>query len=80
MLRDELVVGGLLVAFALLVTMHLALVFGLAVRPPRWRALVALVVPPLAPWWGYADKMRVRTFAWIGCAVAYAALRWAASW
>ena len=74
MSRDELVAVALVLAFAALVTAHVLLVLGLAARPPRWRALVALVVPPLAPWWGRA-AMRLRAAAWIVAALAYAVLR-----
>jgi hypothetical protein len=79
MSRDEIVSAGLLLAFAVLVTAHVALVAGLAVRPPRWRALAALFIPPLAPWWGRAERLHVRTVAWVASAIAYAILRWAAS-
>lgn len=72
MSRDEIVSLGLVAAFALLVTAHLMLLAGLAARPPRWRAVVALVAPPLAPWWGRQAGMRRRTAAWLAGALAYA--------
>ncbi|MDP9037149.1 MAG: hypothetical protein M3O50_20310 [Myxococcota bacterium] len=76
MKRDGLVLAVLLVAFASLVTAHVALVLGLARRPPRWRALLAFVVAPLAPAWGWREKMRVRGAIWIVAALVYvAALR-----
>jgi hypothetical protein len=71
MSRDEIVSVGLVGAFALLVTAHLALVAGLAARAPRWRAVVALVVAPLAPWWGLQAGMKRRAATWIAGAVAY---------
>jgi hypothetical protein len=61
------------VAFATLVTTHVALVFGLAFDRPRWRALVALVAVPLAPYWGHERGMRLRALIWVIAAVAYGA-------
>jgi hypothetical protein len=71
MIRDATVLSMLLVAFATLVTAHLALVFGLSRRAPRWRGLVALVVAPLAPWWGWRERMRARGALWMAAAVVY---------
>ena len=78
MSRDELVAGALVLAFAVVVTAHVTLVVGLAGRAPRWRALVALVVPPLAPYWGW-DGLRRRSVLWVAGAVVYAVLRVVAS-
>jgi hypothetical protein len=79
MSRDEVVSAALVLAFASLVTAHVALVAGLAARPPRWRAVVALVVAPLAPWWGRTEGMHRRAVAWVGSAVGYVVVRWVAS-
>jgi hypothetical protein len=78
MSRDELVAGSLVLAFAVVVTAHVTLVAGLAWRAPRWRALVAFVVPPLAPYWGWS-ALRLRSVVWLVGAVAYAVLRVVAS-
>lgn len=78
MSRDELVAAALVLAFALAVTAHVTLVVGLAGRAPRWRALVALVLPPLAPYWGWSG-LRRRAVLWLGAAAAYAVLRAVAS-
>jgi hypothetical protein len=78
MSRDELVAGALVLAFAVVVTSHVTLVVGLAGRAPRWRALVAFVVPPLAPYWGW-DGLQRRSVLWVVGAVLYAALRVVAS-
>ena len=78
MSRDEIVGGLLVLAFAVVVTTHVALVAGLAGRAPRWRALVALVVPPLAPYWGW-NGLRRRSVLWIAGAVVYLVLRVVAS-
>jgi hypothetical protein len=79
MSRDEAVSGGLVLAFALLVTAHVTLVAGLASRPPRWRAVAALVVLPLAPWWGRRERMHLRVVVWLASAAGYGALFWLAS-
>jgi len=78
MTRDEIVSAGLVLSFATLVTAHVTLVLGLAGHPPRWRALAALVVLPLAPWWGRSERMNARVAAWAVGAVGYVVLRWLA--
>ncbi len=72
-MRDVLLFVGLVGAFAALATVHIAIVFGLAQRQPRWQAAVALVVPPLAPYWALRNGMIVRGGIWIGSVVVYAA-------
>jgi hypothetical protein len=59
-------------AFAALVTAHVRLLFGLVAREPRVRALWALVVPPLAPYWGYREALRGWAMAWAIALVTYA--------
>jgi len=71
MSADAVVVALVVLGFATLVTAHLAIVVGLVGRHPRWRALAALVVPPLAPYWGARNHMIVRAAAWIGGACLY---------
>ncbi len=78
-MRDEAVAAGLVLAFATLVTAHVMLVAALASPPRRWHALVALVVAPLAPYWGYRRGLRARSVVWVVAALAYGALRWMAS-
>jgi hypothetical protein len=73
-MRDGIIVGGLVLTFAALVTVHFAIVLGLAFRDPRWRALVAFVVPPLAPYWALRSGMMVRGAVWIGSVVVYTSL------
>jgi hypothetical protein len=77
--RDMVVLVALVAAFATLVTVHVTLAFGLLRRRPRWHAAVALVVPPLAPWWGWRAGMRVRTGIWLFAAPVYAVSLWLAS-
>jgi hypothetical protein len=72
----ELVVLVVLVgSFALLVTAHVALAVGLALRQPRWRGPLAFVVPPLAPWWGAQQRMRAWSAVWIGSLAVYLVAR-----
>ena len=70
-MKDMIVVALLLAAFAFVVTMHVAIAFGLARRKPRWRALVALVLPPFAPYWAWHEHMRLRMGFWVGGLVVY---------
>ncbi len=70
--RDLLVVVSLSASFATMVTALVTLAYGMLHRPPRWRALVALVAPPLAIYWGFHEKMRFRSVSLIVGALAYA--------
>jgi hypothetical protein len=69
---------GVALAIALLAFLgsHLAIVATLLRRRAWWRALCALTVPPLAPWWAWDRKARSRPLAvaWLGALGAYAAL------
>ena len=60
------------IGFAVLVTAHVAVVFALASRPPRWRALVAFFLPPVAPIFAFRAHVYVRGVLWIAAALAYA--------
>lgn len=62
---------ALALAFVVFVAAHLGLVAGLARRGAWVRAGVALVVAPLAPWWGWDEGMRVRAAAWGAALVLY---------
>ena len=59
-------------SLGLLVTAHLSLVLGLLGERPRWRALVALVVPPLAVVWGMKAEMKGWCRVWLAAALTYA--------
>ena len=78
MTHDEWVMAVLVVAFATLLTAHVALLFGLAMRPPRWRAVAAAVVAPLAPFWGLRARMPVRSAVWLASGLAYVVSWWLA--
>lgn len=51
---------------------HLAIVVGLARARAFARAALALVVPPLAAWWGWEARMRLRVIAWAASLAVYA--------
>ena len=70
---DWILVLSLACSFAVTVTAHVAIVAALAGRPPRWRAPLALVVPVLAPIWGFTEGMRIRATLWCAGLVIYAA-------
>jgi hypothetical protein len=59
-------------ALATFVGMHVALLVALALRRPRHRALVALVVPPLAAYWSWRAGIRRRVGVWAVALVVYA--------
>ena len=75
---DAFLVIVIVTSFALLVTSHVALVAGLAWRRPRLRGLVALLVPPAAPYFGVRERMWVRSILWALSLVVYLAARVAA--
>jgi len=69
--RDAVLAIGLVVAFAALVTVHVATLFGLARRHHLAQALSGLVLPPLAPCWAFKQGMRARAVAWLASAALY---------
>lgn len=70
-MKDMIVVGTLVLAFALFVTAHVAITWGLAFRTPRWRAPVAFVAAPLAPFWAWRERMRIRACVWLAALILY---------
>ncbi|MBX3199181.1 MAG: hypothetical protein KF894_13705 [Labilithrix sp.] len=70
-MKDIVIVALLVVAFALVITTHVAIAIGLAKRTPRWRGAVALVLPPLAPYWAWQERMRTRVGLWAGGLLLY---------
>jgi hypothetical protein len=68
----ELVPFGILVlAAATHVTVHVALSWGLGQRGPWLRGLIALLVPPCAPYWGYEAGLKKRSAGWVVSLVVY---------
>lgn len=76
---DAFLVILMVTSFAVLVTTHVALAAGLAGRRPRSRGLVALLVPPTAPYFGIRERMWVRSIVWALSLAIYLAARIAAS-
>ena len=71
-MKDLVVVAVLIVAFATRVTIHVSLGLRLVLRTrPRWRGVLALVVPPLAPIWAFREGWRKSGALWIGAVVVY---------
>ena len=63
----------LLAGVVTLVAAHVAIVVALA-RAGAWsRAALALVIPPLAPWWAWERGWRPRAIAWAAGIALYAA-------
>ena len=76
---DAFLVFAIVASFAAHVTAHVALAVGLAARKPRVRAFVALLLPPLAPYFGIREKMWARSILWGASLAAYLAARVAAA-
>jgi hypothetical protein len=74
-MSDLTAVVALAASLASLVTAHVAIVWGLGRRRPRWRAAVAFVVPVLAPAWAARERMWVRAAIWCAAAGVYGVLR-----
>lgn len=70
-MKDIIVVAVLVLAFAAMVATHVSIAFGLAKRTPRWRAIAAFAVPPLAPYWAWRERMMLRARLWVGALVVY---------
>ncbi|MCC6551994.1 MAG: hypothetical protein IT372_03095 [Polyangiaceae bacterium] len=71
-MKDVGALAILILAFATLVTVHVALAWRLALRArPRWRGLVALVVPPLAPIYGLREGFRRSSALWLISVIVY---------
>jgi hypothetical protein len=70
--RDRVVLALLLLGFAGFWTAHVLSIGRLAfAHRPRWRALVALVMPPLAPVWLWREGRRALPIAWALLLSAY---------
>ena len=78
MARDVALLSFLVIAFATLLTVHVALAVGLVRHGGGRRALAAFVVAPLAPFWGWREGMRVRGILWMAAALSYLGALWLA--
>ncbi len=71
-MKDIAAIATLVLAFAAWVTVHVALAVRLMLRSePRWRGLVALVVPPLAPMYGFRQGWRKLSTLWLVWMIVY---------
>ena len=70
-MSDAVAIVALVVTSALAVTAHLAIAAGLLRRSPRWRAPVALVLAPLAPWFAAREHMWLRAVVWVVGVIGY---------
>lgn len=77
-MKDVIVLGALVLSFAVWATTHLVIAVRLTARAPRWRGPAALVIPPLAPWWAFEEEWKVTAGLWIGAVLVYAGARLAA--
>ena len=65
--------SALLLSFATLATTHIAIAARLVLKArPRYRGLVVLLIPPLAPVYAYQQQWRKMCWLWVGAVVAYA--------
>jgi hypothetical protein len=71
-MKDTITVFTLSISLAMLVTSHVTTVYGLLLRPPRWRAVMVLLFPPLAPMWAWKERMFVRSVSFVLASVGYA--------
>lgn len=76
---DLALMFGLATSLGVLLASHVALSAGLAVRGPWHRGLLAFLVPPLAPLWGYHGKLHTRALVWIVATVVHVACLTAAA-
>jgi hypothetical protein len=70
--RDLAMTIGLVATFALLVTVHVVTVFGLARRRHFAAALGGFFLPPLAPYCAFTQGMQIRAAVWVASAALYA--------
>jgi hypothetical protein len=61
------------VSLVVFVAAHVSLLVSLLGRPSRVRGLVALVVPPLAPYWGWREGLKLRVYVWATTLTLYTA-------
>ncbi|HEY8072571.1 MAG TPA: hypothetical protein VIF62_00630 [Labilithrix sp.] len=61
----------LLIGLVAFLVAHLVIVVQLA-RSGAWgRVALALLLPPLAPWWAWERGMRRSAYAWVGALAVY---------
>ena len=70
-MKDLILTAVLALGLATLVTAHVALVWRLYRLRPRWRGLVALVVPPLGLIWALRAGWKGIAGIWLGAVGVY---------
>jgi hypothetical protein len=71
--KDTIVLAVLVLSFATFVTTHLVIAVRMIWRvKPRYRGVVALVVPPMAPVWAWGQRWTKLASLWVGAVVIYA--------
>ena len=70
---DMVSYGALVLSFALWVTVHVSLSWGLLTRRPAWHGLLGFFVIPLAPLFGFKQELRGRAILWLASLGAYTA-------
>ena len=70
-MKDIILLALVVVAFAWVVTVHVAITFGLARKKPRWRALVAFALLLPAPYFAWREQMKKRAGMWVGGVLVY---------
>ena len=70
-MRDVAEVLILSVLLAAVLTTHAVILLGLLARRQSWRALAALLMPILAPYWAWQNSLRARAVAWVVLTVIY---------
>ena len=68
---DLAILLTLVVSFGVLVTVHVWLAVALSRKKPWWRGVVALIVPPLAPYFGLTSSLRKLSVVWLTAFCAY---------
>jgi len=72
--KDAIITAALVLGLATLISAHVTLSARLVLRQrPRWRGLVALVVPPLAVIWGLRAGWKGIAAVWLGAVGVYVA-------
>jgi predicted DNA-binding transcriptional regulator len=71
-MKDTAITASVVLAFATLVTAHVAILFGLVRRRHLAEGLGGFVLAPAAPWLALRRGMRAAPIAWLVSAAAYA--------
>lgn len=72
-MKDAILTAALVLSLATLITVHFGIALRLFLRErPRWRGVVAFVVPPLAVIWGFKAGWKGLAGLWLGAVLVYA--------